>query len=355
MLTQYWPILVPVVLGFAAVYLLLPRAQRYPRLWGAAAAALALLAAGSLLVHAEMALAETILFYAFAGLAIGFGTLMITQHNPVHCALSFAMVVLSSCGLFLLQAAPFLMAATIIIYAGAIIVTFLFVIMLAQQGGLSSADQRSREPFLATVAGFVLLGSLLCVLQRSYSGLDRFAVQAAAASKASTVKEWQVIFGSDDSFFTDFRKAVLPVVRSPGSLDPKDSVAQNKQSLVDALDEAQRTWNQLKREATAETIKIFQKQLDDVATLTTLVRDKQGTIEPVARPLSTFSGPLPGTPVRRDEHGKPLERLPAANVASLGKTLFTDYLLAVELAGTLLLAATIGAIAIAGRRPEGLR
>ena len=41
----------------------------------------------------------------------------------------------STCGLFLLQAAPFLMAATIIIYAGAIVVTFLFVIMLAQQEG----------------------------------------------------------------------------------------------------------------------------------------------------------------------------------------------------------------------------
>ena len=84
---------------------------------------------------------------------------MITQRNPVHAALCFALVVLSTCGLFLLQAAPFLMAATIIIYAGAIVVTFLFVIMLAQQAGLSNADQRSREPLLATLAGFVLLGS----------------------------------------------------------------------------------------------------------------------------------------------------------------------------------------------------
>ena len=41
------------------------------------------------------------------------------------------MVVLSTCGLFLLNAAPFLMAGTVIIYAGAIIVTFLFVLMLA--------------------------------------------------------------------------------------------------------------------------------------------------------------------------------------------------------------------------------
>ena len=49
------------------------------------------------------------------------------------------------------------------------------------------------------------------------------------------------------------------------------------------------------------------------------------------------------------------ERLPARNVAGLGRALFSDYLIAVELAGTLLLVAAIGAIAIAGRRPEGLR
>ena len=49
------------------------------------------------------------------------------------------------------------------------------------------------------------------------------------------------------------------------------------------------------------------------------------------------------------------ERLPAQNVAALGRSLFTDYLLPVELAGMLLLVATVGAIAIAGRRAEGLR
>jgi len=47
--------------------------------------------------------------------------------------------------------------------------------------------------------------------------------------------------------------------------------------------------------------------------------------------------------------------MPARNVAGLGRALFTDYLLAVELAGTLLLVASIGAIAIAARHREGLR
>src|SRR5262249_49632626 len=111
---------------------------------------------------------ETVLFYTFSAIAIIFGTLLITQSNPARAALSFALVVLSTCGLFLLQAAPFLMAATTIIYAGAIIVTFLFVLMLAQQEKHADADWRSREPLLASIAGFVLLGGLLAVLLLTY-------------------------------------------------------------------------------------------------------------------------------------------------------------------------------------------
>jgi NADH:ubiquinone oxidoreductase subunit 6 (subunit J) len=346
---QYWPMLVPTLLGFAAIYLLLPRARRLPPLYGAVAAALALFAAGVLLVRSELVLVETILFYIFAGLAILFGGSMITQRNPVHAALSFAMVVLSTCGLFLLQAAPFLMAATIIIYAGAIIVTFLFVIMLAQQAGLSSADQRSREPFLATVAAFVLLGSLLCVLHKSYAGIDHFVARAEQAAKASTVKEWQEIFGKDDSFFVDFRNAVRPTREHHKAED------EARKALSEAIRNAQFTWNTLKppegeqpRNVSSDRLQEFKEQLTAVCRLAGPVRHNQGSLQPAAQPLSNFSGTPASSPPKRGQ-------LPAANVAGLGKALFTDYLLAVELAGTLLLVATIGAIAIAGRRTEGLR
>ena len=67
--------------------------------------------------------------------------------------------------------------------------------------------------------------------------------------------------------------------------------------------------------------------------------------------LSPFSGPPANQEPRRDpDTGRP--ELPAENVAYLGRSLFTDYLLPVELGGTLLLVATIGAIAITGRRLE---
>ena len=66
--------------------------------------------------------------------------------------------------------------------------------------------------------------------------------------------------------------------------------------------------------------------------------------------LSAMSGPradLPAELLRRDELGQP--KMPAQNAEYLGRSLFSDYLLAVELAGMLLLVATIGAIAIAQR------
>lgn len=160
-----WAFLVPVSVGAAAVYCLLPDPDRTRIRWlGAALAAVALVSAGFIMIHAGPWSVETFLFMIFAFLAIVAAGILVTHHNPVYAALAFVIVVLSTCGLFLLLAAPFLMAATVIVYAGAIVVTFLFLIMLAQQAGLSGADRRSREPFFATVAGFVLLGTLLYLL-----------------------------------------------------------------------------------------------------------------------------------------------------------------------------------------------
>src|SRR5262249_58497261 len=83
-------------------------------------------------------------------------------------------------------------------------------------------------------------------------------------------------------------------------------------------------------------------------------RQRLGSVAvPADLPLSGLSGPPANTPaeeVRRDpDTGLP--RVPAENAAYLGRSLYTDYLLPVELAGTLLLVAAIGAIAIAHRRP----
>jgi NADH-quinone oxidoreductase subunit J len=153
-----WQMVLPLALGAVALYLLLPKPHKRPVALGAGLGLLAVLLAGVLLFRGGAdRLPERLLFWIFSALAIVGAGAMLTQRNPARAAISFALVVMNVCGLFLLQGAPFLMAATIIIYAGAIIVTFLFVLMLAQQRGFSDADDRTREPFLASFAGFILL------------------------------------------------------------------------------------------------------------------------------------------------------------------------------------------------------
>jgi NADH-quinone oxidoreductase subunit J len=330
-LKENWLPLAPPLLGFAAIFLLLPRARRMAPIWGGLLAALALIAGAIILVRTQATTMEAILFYAFAGIAVAAGILMIAQSNPVHAALSFALVVLASCGLFLLQAAPFLMAATIIIYAGAIVVTFLFVIMLAQQEGISSADQRSREPFLASLAGGVLLAGLVCVLHRTYQDPEDGGLRAGlkALAEAKGADDVKQVMG-DWNVLTDGERKSEFIERLQQRYPAKE--------IVDGSKDLERRWRGMRIDVRKNlpplTIKA-QAILDEIDKH----RGRQG---------SAALAKVPGKD-KTPGHFEP-GKLPAGNVAALGKTLFTDYLIPVELAATLLLVATIGAIAIAGRR-----
>lgn len=106
-------------------------------------------------------------FHLLAFFSLVSAVMMITSRNPVYSALWFALVLLANSGLYLLQGAEFLSAATIIVYAGAIVVTFLFVIMLAQPSGAARYDRVSREPFLSSLTGLILSAALVGTLHHS--------------------------------------------------------------------------------------------------------------------------------------------------------------------------------------------
>ena len=247
LLRANWPVLLPVVLGFAGIYLLLPRVRRSAPVLGGICAGAALLLAGWFAVRLETVLPERILFYAFAGCAVIGGAMLITQKNPVHAALAFALVILSTCGLFLLQAAPFLMAATIIIYAGAIVVTFLFVIMLAQQAGQTQADQRLREPFLASLAGFVLMGAVLCVLHGNYDvqELDQLLAQVSQVAEARSEQEVNAVLGDPAQRPRD--NPTLPLVDRLGRYLPGE----------DALANLEAAWQGIGKDEAATSLAIL--------------------------------------------------------------------------------------------------
>ena len=108
-----------------------------------------------------------VFFYLFAAIAILSAARVVSHPKPVYSAVYFGVVVLCVAALLLVQEAEFLAVALVIIYAGAILVTYAFVIMLAQQAGAPRYDTRAREPFAAVVLGFVAMATVAAAAGRS--------------------------------------------------------------------------------------------------------------------------------------------------------------------------------------------
>ena len=350
-LVEHWLFIVPLALGFVAVWLLLPQPRRRAAAVGVAAGVAALAAGGLVLLRAtgpEVPWVHDVLFWTFAGFAVVAGVCMITQHNPVYAALWFALVILSTCGLFLLQAAAFLAAATIIVYAGAIIVTFLFVIMLAQQSGLADYDRRAREPLLATLAGFVLLGALLYVLQTSYAAGPADPALAGRRARLDAVVQRldraRELLARPDAAVDAVNEYVMVSAPIPVNTALREEAKELSESAVEAVERALERWSAAVRMNDRAELAAALERLGD------LTRDLREQLAHREQP-GTLAVPVA---VQRAQapFSRPADGADAGHVTQVGRSLFGDYLWAVELAGTLLLAATIGAIVISFRQRE---
>lgn len=155
-------------IAFAAfgVWLLIPQGRRREQAIGALFCAISLgLFAGQ--VRPLAGLAAGGVFWVLAGITIAAAVATISARSPVYSAIWFAMTLLGSAGLFLFQGAQFLGVATVVVYAGAIVVTFLFVLMLAQPEGHETYDRISwgRLPTAASAfAGALIVGLLTTTL-----------------------------------------------------------------------------------------------------------------------------------------------------------------------------------------------
>jgi len=111
-----------------------------------------------------------LLFVYFATVSIVAGILTIALKNPVYCGMSLLALLLHVAGLFVLLNAEFLFAVQIIVYAGAILVLYLFVLMLLS---LKTEEQflHKKYPFML-FAGIAILGELLILIfQTPYGGI----------------------------------------------------------------------------------------------------------------------------------------------------------------------------------------
>jgi NADH-quinone oxidoreductase subunit J len=107
-----------------------------------------------------------ILFYIFAFLTLVCGFLVIANpfsRNPVTSAMFLVLTIISLAGLFVLLHAYFLAAVQVLVYAGAVMVLFLFVIMLLDLG----TEERRRIKILAVIGGVAAAGALLLIFLKS--------------------------------------------------------------------------------------------------------------------------------------------------------------------------------------------
>lgn len=159
---------------------------------------------------------ELVVFVLAAAMVLAGALGVITRSNPVHAALSLVLTLFGVAVMFVAQEAHFLAAVQVIVYAGAIVVLFLFVIMLL---GVDRAEDVTIEPIagqrpLALVVGLALIGIVTAavvrasdILGQSGSGLNRITVDAPD----SNVKQLARSIFSDNVFAFELTSVLLLV------------------------------------------------------------------------------------------------------------------------------------------------
>ncbi len=114
--------------------------------------------------------ATTFFFYFLSAVTVISGVMVITRRNPVHSALALILALLGQAGLYLMLYAPFVAGVQIILYAGGIMVLFLFVIMLVNIERSQKEEQFNKQ-WIAGIAAPLALGVLFVVVYTKGKGL----------------------------------------------------------------------------------------------------------------------------------------------------------------------------------------
>lgn len=129
-----------------------------------------------------------LVFYAFSFLAIVGGLMVITSKNPVRAVLFLVFTFFCTAGIWMLLQAEFLSIILVLVYVGAVMVLFLFVVMM-----LDIEAPKLKSPFvkswpLGLAVAAIMLYMMLHVIGKSHFGLEQYAQPAALSADYSQVK-----------------------------------------------------------------------------------------------------------------------------------------------------------------------
>jgi NADH-quinone oxidoreductase subunit J len=154
---------------------------------------------------------EILVFYVFAAVLVGAAVAVVTVRNPVHAALFLVLAFFTAADLWLLLRAEFLAIALVLVYVGAVMVLFLFVVMM-----LDVNIDKMREGFwrnlpVAALVGLVMLVEMVLVIAGRSTGLAGVPVPPDPGAGYSNTKELGRILYTDYVYPFELAAVVLLV------------------------------------------------------------------------------------------------------------------------------------------------
>lgn len=145
---------------------------------------------------------ETAIFALFAFLAVASALVVVSHRNPVYATMSLVVTLVSIAALFVMLGAPFLAALQILIYTGAIVVLFLFVIMLlnirseseAEDGSAGRPAEHNGQRWVVLAAAALFGGLVMSLFWRAYAGTVQAPLTAEQVSLRHLARELFTVY-----------------------------------------------------------------------------------------------------------------------------------------------------------------
>jgi NADH-quinone oxidoreductase subunit J len=173
----------------------------------------------------------SLMFIVLAGLAVGSAIAVVVQRNPLYCAISLVGVFISLSGLYLLLAAPFIAAVQVIVYAGAIMVLVIFVIMLLN---VEEEVKRPLRRIYLIPAAVLFSGALLAQTLFIINAVQRSSFHPATATESNVGSVLNIGVGLFTEYLLPFELAgVLLLMAIVGATSVAKQVTMQRQTTED--------------------------------------------------------------------------------------------------------------------------
>jgi NADH-quinone oxidoreductase subunit J len=131
---------------------------------------------------------EQVTFWIFAGVMIASALCVITARNPVHAVLFLVLTFFTAAALWLLLEAEFLGIVLVLVYVGAVMVLFLFVVMMIDVNIVPLREGFVRFLPLGMLVGIVMVAELVLIVGQRYFGAEQFQAPPPAPADYSNTE-----------------------------------------------------------------------------------------------------------------------------------------------------------------------